>query len=409
MTMKRTFFGVEKYLIDIQMICSTHAILESPIAIEEIHNRLFQSIPRVWIEGEYIVHCASDQKEGNNHEPYYEIRNSRDLDVAPWVERETTFSSIDPLKSCIRVCVIKDGQSNYANELFVAVHHALFDGRSCLRLCQQLIGDIVVDSQKWTFPNPMLLSFPPNSDIMYPIDCLQFTEPSLKIPIGEGDAFKTRLHLLQLTVNETDQAKKLSKERNISMNSHILAALAQTIKDINLSSSSLSQSNYCIRLMTPVDMRRYGKFNEEIGNIVGDIRWVLNKEDLENKGKLGEIIHQRITERIERNQSFWILQALSQDGKYFPYKDSIAGLQNMDISGGITNLGVTGVSGSKAKDLIFFDDYKKHSYPFNGTLGAQVLTHNGRLILSVNLGGNVESSVVQKILSTLKINLLQSV
>lgn len=75
--------------------------------------------------------------------------------------------------------------------------------------------------------------------------------------------------------------------------------------------------------MTPVDMRRYGKFNEEIGNIVGDIRWVLNKEDLENKGKLGEvfviyinflvkmkylfiyfyiqIIHQRITERIERN------------------------------------------------------------------------------------------------------------
>lgn len=42
----------------------------------------------------------------------------------------------------------------------------------------------------------------------------------------------------------------------------------------------------------------------------------------------------------------------------------------MDISGGITNLGVTGVSGSKAKDLIFFDDYKKHSYPFNGTLGA---------------------------------------
>lgn len=125
-----------------------------------------------------------------------------------------------------------------------------------------------------------------------------------------------------------------AKREKVSVNSLILSAMANAMKALSLSSEP---SKLHLPVQIPVDMRRYGKFVGEIGNIVGDIRFCASYGDTSP-----QFFHNAFTERLKGNQPFWVLQALSEGGKNFPHKEKILPLQTLPLSMGLTNMGVLG-------------------------------------------------------------------
>lgn len=187
MTQSRPFFGVEKFLVDLRLVCSCYFLLEAPQPVDLLKERI-NSFPSVWISEEKIWWCMPESPDAKEHKPFIDTQKPFEGEVRHFIEKETHFTDFDTARSGIRIVIVSDETDpSLCKQILLVLHHVFFDGRSCVSVGEMTIGDIPIDGLKWTFANPMNVDFPPSDEIIYPLDCLETGCTAVVLPCSSED------------------------------------------------------------------------------------------------------------------------------------------------------------------------------------------------------------------------------